>query len=190
MILHFFISKSLYCAYSVWQSHFIFTVTFFVIFKWCYTEIFPPCTTVTFWKVQHKSNFALVGNDYRCGQLYIYTQGSPVETWSPVYWSLISQTTCAVTQQYSSCIFVSFHFYSWKEIMAYVKQYYFSWVPTSMPHCLHITYSLFQPVCHTTYTSPTRYTITHHITAPSITPHRINKFISQDINLYPFVTCI
>ena len=38
MILHFFVSKSLYCIYSVLQLHFIFSVTFFVIFKWHYTQ--------------------------------------------------------------------------------------------------------------------------------------------------------
>jgi len=46
-----------------------------------------------------------------------------------------------------------------------------------------------QPVQHTFYISPTRWIKTHHITASSITPHRLN-FKSQDFNHYPFLSYI
>jgi len=47
-----------------------------------------------------------------------------------------------------------------------------------------------QPVHHTVHTSPTRCTETHHTTASSVTPHRINNFNSQIFNHYPFLTHI
>ena len=114
--------------------------------------VFPTYTAVTFWKVWHKSNFALLGKNYRLGSIIYVHTGQPS-------WNLKSgilepecPTTCVVTKQYFSSIFVSLHFYSWKEIMAQVKQYYSSWVPTSIPHHLHITYTLH-------YNSP------HHLTS-------------------------
>ena len=63
-------------------------------------------------------------------------------------------------------------------------------VTTNIPHRLHITYSLLQPVYHTAYTSHTRYIKTNHITAPSITPNTPNNFNSQDFNFYSFLTYI
>ena len=49
-------------------------------------------------------------------------------------------------------------------------------VPTSIPHFLHITYTLY-------YNSPH-----HHTTTSSITLHRLNNFNAQYFNNYPFLT--
>ena len=48
----------------------------------------------------------------------------------------------------------------------------------------------FQLVYHTVYASSSRCIKTHHITTPNITLHRLNNFISQDFNYYPFLTYI
>ena len=140
MILHFFVCKSLCCAYSAWQPNFIFSVTFFVIFKWHCTEIFPAYTTVTLWKVLHKSKFALFGNDYRCGQLYMYTQGSSVEIRNPAYWSLNSPPLVL-----------------WPCSIFPPSLSHFSFIPGRKlwPMLNNIISFEFQPVYHTIYTSPT-----------------------------------
>ena len=46
----------------------------------------------------------------------------------------------------------------------------------------------FEPVYHTGYTSSRHCNKTHHITTPNTTLHRLNNFISQDFNHYPFLT--
>ena len=58
-------------------------------------------------------------------------------------------------------------------------------VPTGIPHRPHITYKQFQPVYHTVHTAPTRF-IKTLVTTSSVTPHRSNKFNSQDFNHCPF----
>jgi hypothetical protein len=71
-------------------------------------------------------------------------------------------------------------------------------VPTSIPHHVHVSSNQyiapcthqFQPVYHTMHTSPTRWIKTHHITASSITPHRLNNFKSKYFRLHPFLTYI
>ena len=43
---------------------------------------------------------------------------------------------------------------------------------------------------HTVNTLPTRWIKTHHIIAPSTTPHRLNDFNTQDFNHYQFLTYV
>jgi len=46
-------------------------------------------TVVTFRTVQRNWNFAPVRIQYRCGQLYMYTVGSPVKNQIPTQWNMI-----------------------------------------------------------------------------------------------------
>jgi hypothetical protein len=58
------------------------------------------------------------------------------------------------------------------------------------PEIWYNGWNQFQPVYHTIYTSPTQWIKTHHITASSITPPKLNNFNSQDFNHDPFLTYI
>ena len=114
----------------------------------------------------------------------MYTQGSPVEIWSPAYWSLnapplvlwpssifppsLSHFTFIpgrkLWHKLNNIIPVEFqpvYHTIYTSPTACSNQYntpsthHLQLVPTSIPHRLHFTYSLFQPVYHTVYTSPT-----------------------------------
>ena len=56
-----------------------------------------------------------------------------------------------------------------------------------MVMCAILVGTQFQPVQHT---SPTRCIKTQHISAPSITPHRLKDCNSKDVNHNPFLTYI
>ena len=53
-------------------------------------------------------------------------------------------------------------------------------VPTSIPHCPHITYRQFQPVYHTIHTSPTN--SSDHYTTPST--HHLHTALKLTISLH------
>ena len=62
-------------------------------------------------------------------------------------------------------------------------------------YLMQLVGDVFQPVYHTVYTSPTRWIKTRHITASSVTPHRLDNFIFPEIfiinhfNLYLYYFC-